>query len=143
VLLLFGGGLSLAAATEVTGLTQWFGELVTGLQGASPFIVLLAVAAGTVLLSELASNTAVAAMAMPIAAGLASGADLPAIRVMAVVALAASAGYALPIATPPNAIAYGSGRVTARQMLRAGLVMDVVAVLVIVGVVLLLGPVAG
>ena len=143
VLLLFGGGLSLAAATEVTGLTQWFGEQVTGLQGASPFIVLLVVAAGTVLLSELASNTAVAAMAMPIAAGLASGADLPAIRVMAVAALAASAGYALPIATPPNAIAYGSGRVTARQMLRAGLVMDVVAVLVIVAVVMLLGPVAG
>ena len=143
VLLLFGGGLSLAAATELTGLTQWFGEQVTGLQGASPFIVLLVVAAGTVLLSELASNTAIAAMAMPIAAGLASGADLPAIRVMAVVALAASAGYALPIATPPNAIAYGSGRVSARQMLRAGLIMDVLAVLVIVGVVLLLGPVAG
>lgn len=143
VLLLFGGGLSLAAATELTGLTQWFGDQVTGLQGASPFIVLLAVAVGTVLLSELASNTAVAAMAMPIAAGLASGAELPAIRVMAVAALAASAGYALPIATPPNAIAYGSGRVTARQMLRAGLVMDVIAVIVIVLVVLLLGPVAG
>ena len=62
---------------------------------------------------------------------------------MAVAALAASAGYALPIATPPNAIAYGSGRVTARQMLRAGIVMDVVAVVVIVLVVLLLGPVAG
>ena len=143
VLLLFGGGLSLAAATEQTGLTQWFGEQVTGLQGASPFLVLLVVAAGTVLLSELASNTAVAAMALPIAAGLASGAELPAIRVMAVAALAASAGYALPIATPPNAIAYGSGRVTARQMLRAGIVMDVVAVVVIVVVVLLLGPVAG
>ena len=143
VLLLFGGGLALAAATELTGLTQWFGEQVTGLQGASPFIVMLVVAAGTVLLSELASNTAVAAMAMPIAAGLASGAELPAIRVMAVAALAASVGFALPIATPPNAIAYGSGRVSARQMLRAGLVMDVIAVVVIVAVVLLLGPVAG
>lgn len=143
VLLLFGGGLSLAAATESTGLTQWFGELVTGLQGASPVIVLAAVAVGTILLSELASNTAVAAMAMPIAAGLASGADLPGIRVMAVAALAASAGYALPIATPPNAIAYGSGRVTTRQMLRAGLVMDVVAAVVVVAVVWLLGPVAG
>jgi len=62
---------------------------------------------------------------------------------MAVAALAASVGFALPIATPPNAIAYGSGRVSARQMLRAGLVMDVVAVIVIVAVVLLLGPVAG
>jgi sodium-dependent dicarboxylate transporter 2/3/5 len=143
VLLLFGGGLALAAATELTGLTQWLGQQVTGLQGASPFIVLAAVAAGTVLLSELASNTAVAAMAMPIAAGLASGAELPAIRLMAVAALAASAGFALPIATPPNAIAYGSGRVRARQMLRVGLVMDVVAVIVIVAVVLLLGPVVG
>ncbi len=143
VLLLFGGGLALAAATELTGLTQWLGEQVTGLQGASPFVVLLAVAAGVLLLSELASNTAVAAMAMPIAAGLASGAELPAIRVMLVAALAASAGFALPIATPPNAIAYASGRVTSRQMLRAGLALDVVAVIVIVVAVMLLGPIAG
>ena len=81
------------------------------------------------LLSELASNTAVAAMAMPIAAGLAAAVNLPPLTVMAVAALAASAGFALPIATPPNAIVYGSGRVRSRDMLVAGLVLDVVAVL--------------
>ncbi len=143
VLLLFGGGLALAAAVELTGLTRWFGQQGAALQGTSPVLILLTVAAGTVLLSEFASNTAVAAMAMPVAAGLASGAELPAIRVMAVAALAASAGFALPIATPPNAIAYGSGRITSRQMLRAGLLLDLIAVLVVVAVVSLLGPLAG
>ena len=96
----------------------------------------------TVLLSELASNTAVAAMAMPIAADSRRAPNCPPFASWRW-ALAASAGYALPIATPPNAIAYGSGRVTARQMLRAGIVMDIVAVVVIVLVVMLLGPVAG
>ncbi len=143
VLLLFGGGLSLAAAMEQTQVTAWFGEGLRGLAGLPPLAIYGAVAVATVVLSELASNTAVAAMAMPVTAGLATAVGLPPHRLMLVAALSASAGYALPIATPPNAIAYGSGRVTARQMLRAGLALDLLAVVVIVAVALLLGPVAG
>jgi sodium-dependent dicarboxylate transporter 2/3/5 len=139
VLLLFGGGLSLAAAIDSTGLARWMTERLAGLEGASPLVVLSVMAVGTVLLSEIASNTAVAALAMPIAAGLAAGAGLPPISVMLVAALAASAGFALPIATPPNAIAYGSGRVTSRDMLKAGLALDVIGVVVVVLVVLALG----
>ena len=139
VLLLFGGGLSLAAAVESSGLAGWMAKQLGALEGTAPLVLLLAVAAGTVLLSEVASNSAVAALAMPLAAGLAQGAGLPPTSVMLAAAMAASAGFALPIATPPNAIAYGSGRVRSRDMLRVGLVLDVVAIAVVVLVVLLLG----
>jgi sodium-dependent dicarboxylate transporter 2/3/5 len=139
VLLLFGGGLSLASAMESSGVTVWFGERLRGLEGLPPLAILLGIALATVLLSEFASNTAVAAMAMPVAAGIATAVKLPPLTLMAVAALAASAGFALPIATPPNAIAFGSGRVRSRDMLVAGLVLDVIAVLVIVAVVTVTG----
>jgi sodium-dependent dicarboxylate transporter 2/3/5 len=139
VLLLFGGGLSLAGAMESSGVTGWFGEHLRGLEGLPPVALLLGVALAAVLLSEFASNTAVAAMAMPLAAGLATAVDMPPLALMAVAALAASAGFALPVATPPNAIAYGSGRIRSRDMLKAGLLLDVIAVLVVVAVVTLTG----
>jgi sodium-dependent dicarboxylate transporter 2/3/5 len=139
VLLLFGGGLSLAAAIESSGLTQWLGAQLTVLADLSPVTILLVLVAGTVLLSELASNTAVAAMAMPLMAGLGVAADLPPVALMAAVALAASAGFALPIATPPNALVYGSGKVNARDMLWAGLLIDAVAIVAIVAAVRLSG----
>lgn len=135
VLLLFGGGLSLAASLEATGLTTWVGQRLVQASDLPPLAVLLVFASVTVLLSELASNTAVAAMMLPIAAGVAPAVDLPPLTLMAVAALSASAGFALPIATPPNALVYGSGRVTSRQMLVAGLFLDVIAMAVIVGVV--------
>lgn len=139
VLLLFGGGLSLAAAMESSGLTTWLGEQLRALEGLPTLALYALVALATVLLSELASNTAVAAVAMPATAALARATDLPPVALMAVAALAASAGFALPIATPPNAIVYGSGRVRSRDMLVAGLALDLLAVVVIVGVVLLSG----
>lgn len=135
VLLLFGGGLSLAAALETTGLTTWVGRQLAEASALPSVTVILVFAVVTVALSELASNTAVAAMMLPIAAGIAPAVGLPPLALMAVAALSASAGFALPIATPPNALVYGSGRVTSRQMLMAGLVLDVIAIAVIVGVV--------
>ncbi len=143
VLLLFGGGLSLAAAIESTGLARWMAGLLGGLEGAPPVLIIATLAIVTVALSELASNAAVAALAMPIAAGLAGGAGLPVPTVMLAAGLAASAGFALPIATPPNAIAYGSGRISSRDMLKAGLALDLVAVVVVTAVVLLFGRVIG
>jgi sodium-dependent dicarboxylate transporter 2/3/5 len=78
-------------------------------------------------------------MAMPLMAGLGVAADLPPVALMAAVALAASAGFALPIATPPNALVYGSGKVNARDMLWAGLLIDAVAIVAIVAAVRLSG----
>jgi solute carrier family 13 (sodium-dependent dicarboxylate transporter), member 2/3/5 len=140
VLLLFGGGLSLAAAMESSGLARWLGERMGGLAGLPPIAVYAGLAALVLLLSELASNTAVAAMAMPIAASLAPAVHQPPLALMLVGALAASTGFALPVATPPNAIVFGSGQVSVRQMARAGILLDVVAIVVIVAAVAVLYP---
>jgi sodium-dependent dicarboxylate transporter 2/3/5 len=140
VLLLFGGGLSLAAAMESSGLARWLGGSLGSLAGSSRLVVYGGLALVVLVLSELASNTAVAAMAMPIAASLAPAVGEPPLALMLVAALAASTGFALPVATPPNAIVFGSGQVSVRQMARAGILLDLVAVAVIVLAVLLLYP---
>ncbi len=141
VLLLFGGGLSLAAAMESSGLAGWLGANLGSLAGSSRLAVYGGLALVVLVLSELASNTAVAAMAMPIAASLAPAVGEPPLALMLVAALAASTGFALPVATPPNAIVFGSGQVSVRQMARAGILLDLIAVAVIVLAVLLLYPV--
>jgi sodium-dependent dicarboxylate transporter 2/3/5 len=96
--------------------------------------------AGIVYLGELASNTAVAAIFLPIAAAAAAGLGVPPTALVVPVALAASIGFMLPVATPPNAIVFGSGAVTARQMLKAGAVLDVAAIAVVYAVSLVLAP---
>jgi sodium-dependent dicarboxylate transporter 2/3/5 len=136
VLLLFGGGLSLAAAMESSGLAARIGVWMSGLQGLPLPVVLLGVAVATVVISELASNAATASMGMPIAVSLAAALGQPPLLMMMVIGLAASVGFALPMATPPNAIVFGSGEVGIRDMARAGLALDVVGIVVVVSVVL-------
>lgn len=144
VLLLFGGGLSLAAAIANSGLADWLGGQLTALD-AWPTLILVAV---IVLLitafSELASNTATAATFLPVVAALALSVGEDPLALAIPAALAASFGFMLPVATPPNAIVFASGRISVGEMLRAGAWLDVLGVLVIVGVVrLLAGPVFG
>lgn len=136
VLLLFGGGLSLAAAMESSGLATRIGEWMSGLAGFPLPVVLLGVAVVTVIVSELASNAATASMGMPIAVALAAALGQPPMLIMLTIGLAASVGFALPMATPPNAIVFGSGELTVRQMARAGLALDFVAILTVVGTLL-------
>jgi len=136
VLLLFGGGLSLAAAMESSGLATRIGLWMSGLAGLPLPLVLLGVAFVTLLVSELASNAATASMGMPIAVSLAAALEQPPMLVMLTIGLAASVGFALPMATPPNAIVFGSGELSVRQMARAGLALDFVAIFTVVGVLL-------
>lgn len=136
VLLLFGGGLSLASAMESSGLAAQVGVWMGGLEGLPLPIVLVGISVGTVIISELASNAATASMGMPIAVALAAALNQPPMLLMLVVGLSASVGFALPMATPPNAIVFGSGELTVRQMARAGLALDVVGIVVVVGVIL-------
>lgn len=142
-LLLFGGGLSLAAAMESTGLATWLGGLLRGLDGMPTPVIYLGLGTLVLVLSEIGSNTAVAAMIMPVAASLATAMGQPPVALMLVAALAASTGFALPIATPPNTIVFGSGQVTTRDMARAGVILDVMAVLLVTLVVWLLHPLLG
>ena len=140
VLLLFGGGLSLAAGMEASGLTTRLAGSLAGLAGLPRPLIYLALAGLVVVLSELASNTAVAALMMPLAASLGAAVGIPPIMLIIVTGLAASTGFALPVATPPNAIAFGSGMVPVRTMAKAGLALDLVSVLLIVLLASLLVP---
>ena len=131
VLVLFGGGLSLARAMDESGLAAWIGGAVAAL-GAVPTVLIVAfVATLVVFLTEVTSNTATATMAMPIMAGAATGLGMNPLEVMGAAALAASMAFMLPVATPPNAIVFGSGYITIPQMSRAGLVLNLCAIVLI------------
>ena len=143
VLLLFGGGLSLARAFETSGLAERIAQLV-GALGAAPSWVMFFAAGGIVIaLSELASNTAIAAIAMPILAATAAGTGVPPALLMAVGALAASCAFMLPVGTPPNAMVFASGYITMRQMVFTGIWLDLLALLLITLAGILLAPVLG
>ncbi|WP_298583145.1 DASS family sodium-coupled anion symporter [uncultured Kocuria sp.] len=139
VLLLFGGGLALSSQFSDSGLTEWIGAQVEGL-GAVPVLVLvLVVAAGVIFLTELTSNTATAATFLPVAGGVALGLDLDPMLLAIPVALAATCAFMLPVATPPNAIAFGSGYVTIGQMIKGGVWLNIVGVGLITLVTMTLG----
>lgn len=131
VLVLFGGGLSLARAMDRSGLAAWIGSGVEGLAGVPPMVVFLAVAVIFVFLTEVTSNTATATMAMPIMAGAAMGLGQPELPFMATAALAASMAFMLPVATPPNAIVFGSGLLTIGQMARAGFWLNMLSIAIV------------
>ena len=129
VLILFGGGLALSEVLGASGASTVLGQQVAGLlQGSAAWTMLLVIAAFMILLSEFASNTAAAALLVPVFAAVAAQMGLPPETLLVVVALAASCGFALPVATPPNALVFGTGRVRQADMLRAGLSLDAVCV---------------
>jgi sodium-dependent dicarboxylate transporter 2/3/5 len=140
VLLLFGGGLSLAAAMESSGLAAWLGTAMAGLRSYPVWAVYLGLAVLVVALSELASNTATASMMMPIAVSLAHAVGRPPLVLMLIAALAASGGFALPIATPPNTIAIASGQISARDMAKAGILLDLAIIVLVVAAALIIAP---
>ena len=134
VLLLFGGGLTLADALTETGVARWIGGSLSGLAAVPTPVLILLVAATIVFLSEVASNTATAAAFLPVAGSLALGVGENPLLFIIPAALAASCGFMLPVATPPNAIAYGTGYVTVPQMARAGVWLDLLCIVVVLGV---------
>lgn len=132
VLLLFGGGLTLAAAIESSGLAAWLASTMSGL-GSWPVILIVAVVTvGMIFLTELTSNTASAATFLPFAAAVAVSLGLAPLVLAVPLALAASCAFMLPVATPPNAIIFASGRLSIAQMARAGLWLNVIAAAVII-----------
>lgn len=142
VLLLFGGGLSLASAVASSGLDSWFGQQVTGL-GALPIVLLVAAVVTIILfLTEVTSNTATAATFIPILGGVALGIGVDPMTLLIPAALAATCAFMLPVGTPPNAIVFGTGTVTIAQMARGGAVLNVVGVVLITLLTWLLGGLA-
>ena len=140
VLLLFGGGLSLAGNIDRHGVSTYLGNLAGGMTGMPTIVVLCIVCFGILMLTELTSNTATAATFLPITAALALTLGENPLLFLIPTALAANCSYMLPVGTPPNAIVYGSGLVTLPQMARAGMILNVLLVPILVGLLILLGP---
>jgi sodium-dependent dicarboxylate transporter 2/3/5 len=132
-LILFGGGLSLAAAINVTGTDKILGEWIAQMPPIAPFFIVVGIVGAVVLLTELTSNIATTATLVPVLAAAAPLLGIDPDMVIVMVALAASCAFMLPVATPPNAIVFGSGRVSAHAMARAGIVMNVLGLLTISG----------
>lgn len=140
VLLLMGAGFAIAGAFEATGLAGWLAGRLTALARLPLPAVVGSVSVLTTLLSEVASNTATATLLMPILAASAGAIGVPPLVLMVPATLAASCGFALPVATPPNAIVYGTGWISLPRMATAGLALDLVGILVITVLGLLLVP---
>jgi sodium-dependent dicarboxylate transporter 2/3/5 len=131
VLILFGGGLSLASAIQGTGLAGWIGGRLGVLDTFPLWVLVLAVTVLMIFLTELTSNTATAAAFLPVVAALAVGAGESPLVLAVPAALAASCAFMLPVATPPNAVVFGSGEIEMGQMIRAGLWLNVLLTLLI------------
>lgn len=132
IVVLFGGGLALAHGFSQTGLAAWIAQSLLFLSGYNLVILILAVALLTILLTEVTSNTATATMMMPILASMALAMSVHPYGLMIAATIAASFAFMLPVATPPNAVVFGSSFVTIPQMARAGVWLNIIGVVVIV-----------
>jgi solute carrier family 13 (sodium-dependent dicarboxylate transporter), member 2/3/5 len=131
VLMLFGGGLTLAAAIETNGVSEFIGNSSRGLAGLPPLVLLLAVTAMTVFLSELTSNTAQVSTMVPVLAAMSPVLGMNPYVLILACTLGASSAYMMPVGTPPNAIVFGTGLVRLPQMMKAGFWLNLAGILVI------------
>lgn len=131
ILLLFGGGLAIATGFVDSGLSEWIGSQLTGLQGVNLFIVILLVATLVIFLTEITSNTATASMMYPIMASLAVALGFHPYALMIAAAVAASCAFMLPVATPPNAVVFGSDYLRIPDMAKAGFALNVTGALLV------------
>lgn len=141
VLLLFGGGLALAGSIVETGVDLWIGEMLSGVGGVPLILMITIVAVLILFLTEFTSNTATATMILPVLAGLAIALDVHPLALMIPAAMAANCAFMLPVGTPPNAIVFGTGKVSIGEMMKAGFGLNVIAALIIIVVVYLWVPV--
>ncbi|WGG47937.1 DASS family sodium-coupled anion symporter [Rossellomorea sp. DA94] len=131
ILLLFGGGLAIAKGFKETGLAEWIGKQLTVLDGVSFIIILAAVTTFVIFLTEITSNTATATMMFPIMAALAAALDVHPYSLMVAAGLAASCAFMLPVATPPNAVVFGSGYIKMGDMVKAGVWLNLISIVFI------------
>jgi sodium-dependent dicarboxylate transporter 2/3/5 len=128
VILLFGGGLCLADGFQATGLTKYIADQLVGLQGMHIIVIIAAIVALNIFLTEVTSNTAVATLMIPVMAAIAQGMGIHPYGPIVAACIACSYAFMLPVATPPNAVVFGSGAVTIRQMARTGLWLNLLGI---------------
>jgi sodium-dependent dicarboxylate transporter 2/3/5 len=140
VLLLFGGGLAIAEGFKTSGLASWLGGQMTSLAGMSLLLLLLALIAAVNFLTEITSNLATTAMLLPVLAPLALVIDVHPFILMVGATLAASCAFMLPVATPPNAVVFGSGYLKMSDMVRTGIWLNVLSIFLLTLIVYFLLP---
>ena len=131
IFILFGGGLTLAKAIQTNGVAEYIASQALFLQDIPQILFVLIICASVIFLTELTSNTATTATLVPILAGIAIGAGIHPYLLIFPATLAASFAFMMPIATPPNAIVFGSGHITIPEMCRAGLWLNIIGMLLI------------
>lgn len=131
LLILFGGGLSIAAQINSTGLGVWIGEGLSILGTVPPIMLIFFVAALIIFLTEITSNVATTSTFLPVFGAVAIGLGILPVSLTVPVCLAASCAFMLPVATPPNAIVYGSGKFTIATMMKAGFVLNIIGIIVV------------
>jgi sodium-dependent dicarboxylate transporter 2/3/5 len=131
VLILFGGGLALAEGFKETGLAGWIGQHLSLIEGVSFFVLLLIIVAAVNFLTEVTSNVATASMLLPILASVAIKLDVHPFGLMVGATLAASCAFMLPVATPPNAVVFGPGYLKIKDMVKAGLWLNVISIILL------------
>lgn len=135
ILILFGGGLSLAAAIAATGVDAFIGSGFAQFSDVAPYLLILAVTAAVILLTEITSNTAVTTTLMPVLAATAIATGAPPGMLLTAATMAASCAFMLPVATPPNAIVFGTERIRVTEMARAGFLLNFAGtVLIVIGI---------
>ncbi len=138
IVLLFGGGFALAKGFEVSGLSVWIAHRFEALSGLNIVLLVGIISLVVVILTEFTSNTATTQMVLPVLASIAIGIHINPLILMLPATIAASLAFMLPVATPPNIIIFGTGRVTIPQMLKAGIILDIIGVFVLLAVMFLL-----
>lgn len=142
VLILFGGGLSLAAVVSDSGLALWLGQQLAPLNAWGTFVLVLASVALVIFLTELTSNLATTATLLPVMGAIAIQAGVPPIVLTVPITIAASCAFMLPVATPPNAIVFSTGAISIPQMAKAGIVLNLIGIAIVTIVSLYVAPAA-
>tara|TARA_A100001391_G_scaffold177676_3_gene141796 strand:- start:267 stop:1487 length:1221 start_codon:yes stop_codon:yes gene_type:complete len=128
IILLFGGGMALASGFETTGLAEWLGSQMSLLQGLALMVLVVVIVASVNFITEVTSNLATTAMLLPILAPIAIGLDINPYILMVATTVAASCAFMLPVATPPNAVVFGSGYLKISDMAKSGIWMNIVSI---------------
>jgi solute carrier family 13 (sodium-dependent dicarboxylate transporter), member 2/3/5 len=131
IILLFGGGMALAEGFSETGLAQWIALQMTQMQGLHMLILILVLVASVNFLTEITSNLATTAMLLPVLAPMAFAFDLHPYMIMVSVTISASCAFMLPVATPPNAVVFGSGYLRIPDMVKAGIWMNLISIFIV------------
>lgn len=131
IVLLFGGGFALATAFTVSGLSEWFGQQLRFLSGLHPIIIILMICILVTFLTELTSNTATTEMMLPILAGLSVSIQVNPLLLMLPATISASMAFMLPVATPPNAIIFGTNRISIAEMAKTGIIINLMGAIII------------